>query len=35
MKDRIILQQDDEEKTLWIREEIVTPGEKANDSKSQ
>ncbi len=28
MKDKIILQQDDEEKTLWIREEILSPGDK-------
>lgn len=33
-KDRIILSQDDKEKAIWIREEIVSPGEQTNDSKA-
>lgn len=30
--DRVILEQDDEEKTLWIREEIAPGGEKNHDA---
>ena len=30
-KDRVILAQGDEEKTLWVREEIVSGAEKKND----
>ena len=33
LKDRIVLTMDDEEKTLWIREEIVTKGEHKNAEK--
>ncbi|HTL48742.1 MAG TPA: hypothetical protein VL688_11850 [Verrucomicrobiae bacterium] len=34
-KDRIILAQEDEEKTIWLREEITgQPGEAKNDIKS-
>lgn len=32
-RDRVVLSQADEEKTLWIREEIVTPGD-AHDVKT-
>jgi type II secretory pathway component PulC len=32
-KDRVVLQQADEEKTLWIREEVYTPGENPNAKK--
>lgn len=34
LKDRVILSQDDEEKIIWIREEVVSPGEQSNDSKT-
>lgn len=34
-KDRIILRAEDEEKTLWIREEVLNEGEKKDDQKSE
>lgn len=33
LKDRVVLLQNDEEKTLWIREEILPKGEKTNVQK--
>ena len=33
LKDRVILSQDDSEKTIWMREEILPKGEKKNDTK--
>ncbi len=32
-KDRVILAQGDEEKILWLREELLTPGAKKNEAK--
>jgi hypothetical protein len=32
-QDRVILGQSDEQKTIWIREEIVTNGERKDESK--
>ena len=34
-KDRVILAKDDQEKTLWIREEILQEGEKKHDTKNE
>lgn len=34
-RDRVILSQSDEEKTLWIREEIVSPGESSNAAQKR
>src|SRR3989338_925808 len=34
LRDRIILAQEDQEKVLWIREEIVPEGEKKHESKN-
>ncbi len=34
LKDRIILAQDDEEKILWIREEIVEEGDKKHEKST-
>lgn len=34
-RDRVILSQSDEEKTLWIREEVVSSGDSANAPKKK